>query len=270
MKNLTLVATALLTAILLAPRPARAIVVCDDPSAHLIDPTGPLAAVGYLNSGTSATLVNQQFIVTAKHALSGPGRTFRLDLPGGAETHEVVQVAHHPTLDLAVGTLAEAASIQGARLYTGAEGDGMAVLVAGYGVSGAGAPDSATYPKGTGRFGYNAVRASGEKLIMKFDSPTSPYTLGADAEAMPADGDSGGGSFVLDGDQLYLVGVHYAVADMNWDFDGLLPEYGDLAYDVRISAASAWIESQMHLPEPTTLALLAIGSALLARRRRGA
>jgi hypothetical protein len=57
---------------------------------------------------------------------------------------------------------------------------------------------------------------------------------------------------------------------MNWDFDGLLPEYGDLAYDVRISAASAWIESQMHLPEPTTLALLAIGSALLARRRRGA
>jgi len=250
--------------------PARAIVVSDEPNDHVVLAPADYDRVGLLlwqgSPGSTAVLIDPWHILTARHAI-GPGglsdHEFELHLADGTHVYQIAARSLHPTIDIAVARLDRSAGLPGYGLYRqSSEVNEEAVLV-GYGVSGTGltGPDDANYPRGTKRFGYNRIDAigtdgSGYFLVTDFDGPNAPGpygpgTLGADKEVMPAAGDSGGPTFVDDGGDLLVAGVHVGLSDENGS--GTCPDFGDVNFDVRISEYTAWIDAQ--IPEYKTLTL---------------
>ncbi|MCK4602731.1 MAG: trypsin-like serine protease [Phycisphaerae bacterium] len=253
---------------LLIAHPAYGIVVRDDPANHEVAPDSPFNMVGYLNTagGTSASLISPDYVITAKHAVSSiSGGTFTL--PDG-RSFGLAEKFAHPTADLAILRLSSSTGLNGYGLYEGDQEAGQIGIVAGYGVSGIDAPDPVSYPRGTLRIGYNYIDAAvSGYLLIDFDKEGWPNSLSKSEESMPAMGDSGGPLFVDIGGELKIAGIHLSLTDL--DADGITPELGDRCYDLRISDFAGWIhEIDPQLPEPGTLALLALGTLTLAVRRR--
>lgn len=266
----TLLAFALAVCLDGTARPASGIVVSDDPSLHVVTAPSAYDGVAYLSTvgGASAVLVDSWYVLTAKHAAvywTGHTATFYLDT--GPAVFSLAEVFTYPTADLAVVRLNRDTGLDGYSLYDpsvyGNEVGKVGIIV-GYGMSGTPATVQAggdpNYPRGTLRVGYNRIDAidpnystRGQCLRTDFDSPSSggPFgSLGADKEVMLALGDSGGPVFIDVSGQLYVAGLHVAVApyDPNhW------PSYGDYGYHVRVSAYTSWIYSVIaDIPAPLT------------------
>lgn len=237
--------------ILLVASSAHAVVFTDDPATHLVTPDSPFAMVGQIDGGC-AVLVAPEYIVTAAHVAHGD--VFLL----WGESYGISNTWFHPLYDLAVLRLDRSTGLAGYDLYRGSDELGQKIVVVGYGVSGVNYPQPELYPKGACRVGTNTI---GDLWGAGF---AFNFQLG---EGSPAAGDSGAASFLFFGRPTpAIVGIHRTICD--GDADGICPELGDWAIDVRISAAADWIDSII-MPEPVTLALLTIGAVgLLIRRRK--
>lgn len=168
-------------------------------------------------------------------------------------------------------------------------------LMAGYGISGAGAMDSTVYPHGTLRAGVNQYDAlwtdvPGQPYMFDFDDYGSAHNaVGLQGvgwipgygehwveidwdfsgdpvrgEVMIAPGDSGGPSFL---DNL-LVGVHSFFSSSTVDADGLTnASFGELGADTRVFVHADWIDARVAapVPEPGTALMFALGLIGLVR-----
>lgn len=180
-------------------------------------------------------------------------------------------------------------AITPANVYRGFQELGQAVTMVGFGRTGDGKTGS-TSISGTKRAGQNVIddlytmRNGATALRWDFDEPLprlSPNQLGGSSLPLPleymiAAGDSGGGSFIFEDGEWWLAGVHSGTYNIyNYPgSEGASSTYGDMALITRVSAYQQFIFSHIPelavVPEPASAALLAIGSAMLFRRRRAA
>jgi hypothetical protein len=115
---------------------------------------------------------------------------------------------------------------------------------------------------------------SSNLLFVDFDQPGVPgeSIVGSnsplDLEYLSAPGDSGGGLFITQDSQTFLVGV----TSFGWGYaDGVAnSDYGDLAGFTSTTAYAGWISSVtgIPIPEPSSGSLLATFLALWSWRRR--
>ena len=95
-------------------------------------------------------------------------------------------------------------------------------------------------------------------------------------EGLIAGGDSGGGDFVWDGTQFLLTGVHswgwQACQSFGLNCDAAKKNsssYGDLSGSTAVFSHLDWINKQMGVPEPGSVALTLLGLFGLSMARRG-
>jgi hypothetical protein len=182
--------------------------------------------------------------------------------------------------------------VSGYSLYTG-DAMGQTFVLAGYGYTGLGSSGHEPGTFGTLHWGanqyeamaFNETKGTSGSYLFDFDDGTpatnvfaaigdgSSTGLGS-FEAMIAQGDSGGSSFILGSDgKLYLSGVHSFIAAATGQPTGV---YGNYGGDTVFNNAQtlSWLSSETlvtSVPEPTSFALLLAGLTGLAwRRRRGA
>ncbi len=255
---------------LAAPALCHGVVLTNDPAAHEVSPGSAFSMVGYLNSagGTTGTLIGSFHVLTAAHAVgSVPGMTFTLQTASGPQVYNVVEKSVDASADLAVLTLDRSTGMSGYDLYGGTDEWFAEVAIAGYGVSGIGAPDPGAYPRGTLRAGYNILEyAWGNTIMFTFNAPGTGDSLG-EIEGMAAVGDSGAPVFLYEQGKWKIAGVARSVGDAN--YNGLLGDYGDYLSAVRVSQYVDWITMQQEqTPEPASGLLLLAGVAGILRRRR--
>jgi len=242
---------------------AQAVILCDAPDDHLTAGRAEFQGVGYLSTcgGTTGVLVSPMHVLTARHAVDDiAGATFALPDAGGMRHFTIAAKHEHPDadVDLVILELTECADFGGYGLYTGRDEVGQSGIVVGFGVSGVGRPQPDEYPGGAGRFGYNMIEASSAAYLkMRFDC------LPEEQEAVIGRGDSGGPTFLSVDGELLVAGIHKAVSDFN--ADGIAPEYGDVAFDVRVSDYADWIYQTV--PEPGSVVLVALGGLAVLLRR---
>ena len=113
-------------------------------------------------------------------------------------------------------------------------------------------------------------------LASDFDNPNSAaLNVYGDSTPLPLEGcvspgDSGGGLFMSDGTNNYVIGVTSFVAS-TWPKLGSNCVYGDISGYTRVSTMEPWIFSVSGVAEPSSFALVAaglIGIAAYARSRR--
>lgn len=251
------------------------------------------ASVGKLNwSGdiTSGVLIAPQFVLTARHVVVGdeappssaPNGVFRATSSfiftiGGLD-YTSAGYTKSGADDLAIIQLsAPVVGVTPAVLYTGSSEVGQLATMVGFGEGGVGTT-GADGVRGTKRAATNFISStsdpvldtSGRWLFSDFDSGLpvdsyfSPFTQTAN-EGMIAPGDSGGGTFATISSVNYLIGIHSGV----WtDGDGISFNYGDVGGDVRVSSSTVQSFIQSVVPEPSSIACLAMGLAVLGARRK--
>lgn len=174
-------------------------------------------------------------------------------------------------------------SITPATLYLPGDGSelGQLAYMVGYGATGTGLSGYDPWSSGTKRAATNVIDLIDEYsgfqhvMVVDFDNPDNPddnYTgspIPTELEGLLAPGDSGGGTFIQVNGEWKLAGIHSFTVEV-WDGDRNSRDYGDLGGFVRVSRHIDWISQYVPLiPEPGTLTLLALGSAMLLRRGRG-
>jgi hypothetical protein len=254
--------------------PAQAIIVCGDPSTHEVQPGSRFDGVGLLQASGRSTgvLLDEWHVLTSAHGSRDlNGATFTIHTAWGTQEIPVVSREVHSSCDVAILRLASPAGHGGYGLYAATDQQTQIGYYAGFGVSGTGSPDNQTYPVGTLRVARNRIdNAFGTYLSADLDEPTKVGTygcLGVGVEGLPGVGDSGGPTFFDVDGELLIAGIHKSVSDV--DGDGVFPEYGDRAYDTRVSSVADWVNATLaQAPEPGTLALMGLGTLLVVGHRK--
>jgi|GEM_PF-1342028 len=184
-----------------------------------------------------------------------------------------------------------------ALLYDPGSGDGSELLgsvatYTGYGKTGDGS-SGATGSAGTFVGGQNLIESFGGTTFLRgysdsvffsdFDNPDNTFdglpwseNTALDYEYLIASGDSGGGVFIESDGQEYLVGINSFVLALDGDPNS---DYGDISGATYIPDYYDWIlgltgleagslSASPSIPEPSSLAVLVMAGAFVARRRR--
>lgn len=275
----------------------------DDPSITAQDyrdlagfyPTvGSVSGPGFSGSGV---LIGDSWVLTAGHiALSkGPGSTVTLD----GVAHAVASSIVHPSFSFSgpsgapgpifdIGLIWLASSVSGIApapmlQFTGALAGTPADWV-GYGFTGTGISGSTGGPEF--RAFTNIIDGPGSgfenlpptSIVADFDQPGNPATNAPGSEPSAtvlegnlAPGDSGGGVFITQNGESYLVGIHSYRGTLDSFPAGTSSKYGAVSGATNLSLFHGWIFQESGLvpvPEPSALLLALSALPLLVRRRR--
>lgn len=251
----------------------------------------------YLASGV---LISPEWVVTAAHVTGGNNyagggiSNMVFSLP---TVHEVLSFAAAEWVtysgwantggDLLAGVdiglvrlSSRVTAVEAAALYLEDTLAIQAGTIVGYGNTGTGLSGYQSGTSGTLRAGQNMIDAQGDGdsissnlLFVDFDRPGVPgeSTIGSPLplplEYLPAPGDSGGGLFITQNSQSFLVGVTsfvWGYTDSNANAD-----YGDLAAFTSTTAYASWINSVtgIPIPEPSVGAFLVMVLVIFQSKR---
>ena len=286
----------LLFIVLLAAAPcSKAITIRDNVESSGAEALGTsllYASVGKLDrSGdiTSGVLIAPQFVLTARHlvvgdetpASSAPNDVFRATssfiFTIGGTNYTSLGYTKSGADDLAIIQLTiPVVGVTPAVLYTGSSEVGQEATMVGFGEGGVGTT-GADGVRGTKRAATNTIDFAGLDRILysDFDNPNglentllTVYGIPSSAapttsEGLIAPGDSGGGTFATISSVNYLIGIHAGVIA---DGDPFSFDYGYISAATRVSTAMPFIQSVV--PEPSSMACLALGLAVLGARRK--
>lgn len=228
-------------------------------------PDSTYSFVGQIG-GASGVAFMSRSVITAKHV---GGTSFVM----GGTTYNAFERIDHPTLDVAI--LNFSSDLPGWHNLGNSSPIGSTLTMVGFGntgvLNGAGNGYDNTFGAGVRRAGNNTLAF---KQFVPDYGPSLLAWLTGDGDAAYAIGDSGGGTFI-NGE---LVGVNSFIFNEsgdpptlpNYGFasqNGGVPYFGSGAIDLTDPTMRAWVTANA-VPEPTTMALLAMGIAAAARRKR--
>lgn len=259
--------------------------------------TYSVGAGSYIASGV---LISPEWVLTAGHVTGGnnylgggiTNLTFSLNVGSDVLSFAAAEWLTHPGWAATSGDLLQGydlglvrlsssvTAVQAASLYLQETLQVQPGTIVGYGSTGTGLTGFQAGTAGTKRAGQNMIDGQGDGvsissslLFTDFDRPGIPAenvigsALPLALEYLSAPGDSGGGLFITENNQSFLVGI----SSFGWGFtDGQAnSDYGDLAGFVSTTAYAGWISSVtgVAIPEPSTKSLL-FGALLLLQKRR--
>ena len=268
----------------------------------LYDSVGRLSfSVGRSSYLASGVLISPDWVLTAGHVVGGnnyqgggiSNLTFSLTSGGSVLSYAALAWYAHPGWIATQGDMlagydlglihlqSSVSAVQAASLYLSETLQIQAGTMVGYGATGTGITGFQAGTAGTKRAGQNMIEAQGDGatisssiLFVDFDQPGTdannvfggnvPLSL----EYLIAPGDSGGGLFVTQSQQTFLVGI----SSFTWGIlDGTAnSSYGDVAGFTSTTSQLAWIHAMtgVPIPEPSIFTLLWLGFATLFRRQR--
>ena len=260
-------------------------------------------SVGTSSYLASGVLISPEWVLTAGHVTGGnnflgggiSNMTFSLTSGNSVLSFAAAEWVTHPGWAASAGDLLDGydlglvrlsqsvTAVQAATLYLQESLQIQPGTIVGYGSTGVGSTGFQSGTAGTKRAGQNMIDAQGDGLsvssnllFVDFDQPgvTGESVVGSALplalEYLSAPGDSGGGLFITQDSQTFLVGI----TSFGWGYrdDDANSDYGDLAGFISTTAYAGWISSVtgVPIPEPGSGALLALGMAflLLGKRRR--
>lgn len=261
--------------------------------------TYSVGASSYIASGV---LISPEWVLTAGHVTGGDNflgggisnMTFSLNTGNSVLSFAAAEWVTHPGwaatsgdllagYDLGLVRLSQSVTaVQAAALYLQENLQIQPGTIVGYGSTGVGSAGFQPGTAGTKRAGQNMIDAQGDGttissgiLFADFDRPGMPEesvvgsALPLALEYLSAPGDSGGGLFITQNSQTFLVGI----TSFGWGYldDVSNSDYGDLAGFTSTTANAQWISSVtgVAIPEPGAVSLLGLGLAwVLAGRGR--
>ena len=235
---------------------------------------GIILGSGWYGSGT---LISPNWVLTAKHALSGT-----ISFQTSAGTVSINQQVGHPSYDIGLAHLSSPiTTIDPVPVYDliyGVE-DGQECVILGAGSSGTGLTGQGS-GGGVRRAADTYVHANASawgwgshQLLTRFRSPLggSPGGTPGNLEGGSAQGDSGGGLLLNVAGQYAIAGV-MSQAWAGGSGGDTIGKYDTGGVYVRSAPLNDWIldyaTDALIVPEPATLGLLLLGGLTLLRRRR--
>lgn len=207
----------------------------------------------------SAVAIAPNYILTANHVGHQPTDYLMIN---GVKYHAVQSFNVPQSLGLGTPDI-QIIKVDGTlpvyrTIYSGELKKGTSLMLIGYGQTGTitdgtaneqyagGASDPINSPAGVGRWGTNLLsKDAGSSFSINLSDAMTDF------EAVPGNGDSGGGMFVKVGNQ--------------WQLAGTITTKGG---GVALPKYAHWINSVTGVPEPSTMAIFLLAPLLLMRNRR--